>query len=64
MVRTFYVQKGKEEIMHKFKETNEKLGLNYSATLVELMEKFNKAMAEEVNVTDNAKKVKERSVEL
>ena len=27
MVRTFYVQKGKEEVMHKFKETNEKLGL-------------------------------------
>ena len=42
MVRTFYVQKGKEEIMHKFKETNEMLGLNYSATLVKLMEKFNK----------------------
>jgi hypothetical protein len=42
MVRTFYVQKGKEDIMHKFKETNEKLGLNYSATLVELMQKFNK----------------------
>jgi hypothetical protein len=50
MVRTFYVQKGKEEIMHKFKETNEKLGLNYSATLVELMEKFNKS---------NAKKTKD-----
>ena len=45
MVRTFYVQKGKEEVMHKFKETNEKLGLNYSATLVELMDKFNKLNA-------------------
>ena len=42
MVRTFYVQKGKEDIMHKFKETNEKLGLNYSSTIVKLMEKFNK----------------------
>ena len=52
MVRTFYVQKGKEDIMHKFKKTNEKLGLNYSATIVDLMEKFNK---------DNAKKVKDGS---
>ena len=42
MVRTFYVQKGKEDIMHKFKETNELLGLNYSANLVKLMEQFNK----------------------
>jgi len=50
MVRTFYVQKGKEEIMHKFKETNEKLGLNYSSTIVKLMEKFNK---------ENSKKVKD-----
>ena len=44
------MQKGKEDIMHKFKETNEKLGLNYSATIVELMEKFNKS---------NAKKIKD-----
>lgn len=50
MVRTFYVQKGKEDIMHKFKETNEKLGLNYSSTIVKLMEKFNK---------ENSKKVKD-----
>ena len=50
MVRTFYVQKGKEEIMHKFKETNERLGLNYSSTIVKLMEKFNK---------ENSKKVKD-----
>ena len=50
MVRTFYVQKGKEDIMHK--ETNEKLGLNYSATLVELMQKFNK---------EHSKKVKDES---
>ncbi|BCV05757.1 MAG: hypothetical protein CM15mV116_030 [uncultured marine virus] len=42
MVRTFYVQKGKEDIMHKSKKPIEKLGLNYSATLVELMQKFNK----------------------
>jgi len=42
MVRTFYVQKGKEDIMFEFKEHNERLGLNYSATLVELMEQFNK----------------------
>jgi hypothetical protein len=36
------VQKGKEDIMHKFKETNEKRGVNYSCTIVKLMEKFNK----------------------
>ena len=42
MVRTFYVQKGKEDIMLEFKKHNERLGLNYSATLVELMEQFNK----------------------
>ncbi len=48
MVRTFYVQKGKEDIMHKFKETNEKLGLNYSATIVEMMDKFNKKNAKKV----------------
>ncbi len=48
MVRTFYVQKGKEDIMHKFKETNEKLGLNYSATIVEMMEKFNKENSKKV----------------
>jgi len=41
MVRTFYVQKGKEDIMLEFKEHNERLGLNYSATLVELMQQFN-----------------------
>ncbi len=41
MVRTFYVQKGKEDIMLEFKEHNERLGLNYSATLVELMQEFN-----------------------
>ena len=34
------------------KETNEKLGLNYSATLVELMQKFNK---------EHSKKVKDGS---
>lgn len=50
MVRAFYIKKGKEDIMHKFKETNEKLGLNYSATIVDLMEKFNKS---------NAKKIKD-----
>jgi phage-related holin len=41
MVRSFYIQKGKEDIMFEFKEHNERLGLNYSATLVELMEQFN-----------------------
>ncbi len=50
MVRTFYIQKGKEKIMHKFRETNEELGLNYSATLVKLMDEFNKL---------NAKKTKD-----
>ena len=53
MVRTFYVQKGKEDIMHKFKETNEKLGLNYSSTLVQLMDKFNKENSKKVNDGNN-----------
>ena len=53
MVRTFYVQKGKEDIMHKFKETNEKLGLNYSSTLVQLMDKFNKENSKKVNDGSN-----------
>lgn len=42
MVRTFYIQKDKVDIMLEFKEHNERLGLNYSATLVELMQEFNK----------------------
>ncbi len=41
MVRTFYIQKDKVDIMLEFKENNERLGLNYSATLVELMQQFN-----------------------
>lgn len=53
MVRAFYVQKGKEHIMHKFKETNEKLGLNYSATLVDLMHKFNKEHSKKVKDGNN-----------
>ena len=42
MVRTFYIQKDKVDIMLEFKEHNERLGKNYSTTLVALMEKFNK----------------------
>ena len=53
MVRAFYVQKGKEYIMHKFKETNEKLGLNYSSTLVELMDKFNKEHSKKLKDGNN-----------
>ncbi len=41
MVRTFYIQKDKVDIMLEFKEHNERLGLNYSATLVKLMQQFN-----------------------
>tara|TARA_R100001443_G_C3288473_1_gene162209 strand:+ start:544 stop:708 length:165 start_codon:yes stop_codon:yes gene_type:complete len=50
MIGNFYISDTKREILFKFKETNEKLGLNYSATIVDLMEKFNKS---------NAKKIKD-----
>jgi hypothetical protein len=49
MVRTFYIQKDKEQIMLEFKEHNERLKLNYSATIVEMMEKFNKQQRQKQN---------------
>jgi phage-related holin len=55
MVRTFYIQKEKVNIMLEFKEHNEKLGLNYSATLVELMEQFNKKQNKKNGVNNKTK---------
>jgi hypothetical protein len=41
MIANFYISDKKRSLLIEFKEHNERLGLNYSATLVELMEQFN-----------------------
>ena len=56
MTRTFYIKPGDEDVMFDFKDVNQELDINYSNTIVAMMDLFISKKKFREEVLKNVKK--------